>query len=81
MAVPVLLYGTEATGFENLEVLEGLCTQFYKITLKQPLKGELGRYPINISTKSRMTGLWQVRLYTMHLGDFFSSKVVVKYKR
>ena len=29
--VPIMLYGFEVTGFESSDVLEGLCTQFYKI--------------------------------------------------
>ena len=33
MVVPILLYGSEITGFENSDVLERLCTQFYKIIL------------------------------------------------
>ena len=33
MVVPILLYGSEVTGFENSEVLERLSTQFYKIIL------------------------------------------------
>ena len=34
MVVPILLYGSEVTGFENSDILERLCTQFYKIILK-----------------------------------------------
>ena len=33
MVVPILLYGSEVTGFENSEILERLCTQFYQIIL------------------------------------------------
>ena len=31
MIVPILLYDSEVTGFENSDILERLCTQFYKI--------------------------------------------------
>ena len=38
MVVPILLYGSEVTGFENSDILERLCTQFYKSfsKLKRP---------------------------------------------
>ena len=31
MVAPILLYGSEITGFEKSDGLERLCTQFYKI--------------------------------------------------
>ena len=34
MVVPILLYGSEVTGFKNSDILERLCTQFYRTILK-----------------------------------------------
>ena len=31
--LPILMYGSEVTGFENHNMLERLCLQFYKIIL------------------------------------------------
>ena len=66
MIVPILLYGSEVTGFENSDILERLCTQLYKIILNAKkstpnciLYGELERYPISFQIKSRMTGFWK----------------------
>ena len=34
MVIPILLYGSEVTGFEKHDILERLCIQCYKIVLK-----------------------------------------------
>ena len=66
MVLPILLYGSEVTGFENHSMLERLCLQFYKIILNVKkttpnliLYGELGRHPVSIDIKTRMIGFWQ----------------------
>ena len=63
MVAPVLMYGSEFSGFERSNVLESLCLQFNKYILKAKkttpniiLYGELGRYPVEILIKSRMIG-------------------------
>ena len=33
LVLPILMYGSEVTGFENLNMLERLCLQFYEIIL------------------------------------------------
>ena len=34
MVIPILLYGSEETGFEKHDILERLCIQYYNIVLK-----------------------------------------------
>jgi hypothetical protein len=66
MVVPILLYGCEIWGFENIDAIESLFLQFYKIILgvkkSTPnciLYGELGRFPIEVFVKSRLIGMWK----------------------
>ena len=96
MVVPVLLYGSESYGYEKSDIIESLFLQFYKIIMSfrksRPnaiLYGELGRYPADISIKSRMIGFWKIfgcgkrdkiscilynRMYKMHTRNFYFSK-------
>ena len=63
--VPILLYGTEVSGFENLQPLEKIQLDFLRsiLNLKSstPLVmvyGEFGRYPLELQVKVRMIKFW-----------------------
>ena len=62
---PILLYGVEVWGYENLDIIEKVHTKFMKIILKTSkfsrntcLYGELGRFPLYIVAYQRMLGFW-----------------------
>ena len=68
--LPILTYGSEVFGFENIEILEKVHSNFLrKITGSRKstplsfLYGELGRYPIEIVIMSCMVSFWN-RLLT-----------------
>lgn len=68
--VPILTYGSEIFGFENLEILEKVHNYFLRRLTKARkstpiafLHGELGRYPMSVIIKSRMISFW-IRLIT-----------------
>jgi len=62
---PILLYGSEIWGYENLEILGRVHLQFCKLILNLRLftpnlmvYGELGRHPLNIRVQLRMISFW-----------------------
>lgn len=62
---PILLYGVEVWGYENLDIIEKVHTKFLKIILKVSkfahntcVYGELGRFPLHIAACQRMIGFW-----------------------
>ena len=74
--LPILTYGTEIFGFENLDLLEKVHNDFLrhiskarKSTPLYMLMGEFGRYPINIIIKTRIISFWN-RLITGKLPNF-----------
>ena len=62
---PILLYGCEIWGYENIDILEKVHLKFCKLLLhlkpttpNYVIYGELGRYPLNIDIKIRMISYW-----------------------
>lgn len=65
MIVPILTYGSEVWGFENISILENIHLKFCKKVLKLRkstpncmVYGELGRFPLNIIICKRMISFW-----------------------
>ena len=63
--LPILLYGSEVWGYENVDILERVHTKFCKIILKcskfvhnSVIYAELGRYPIYLEVNRRMLNFW-----------------------
>ena len=68
--LPIITFGSDIWGFENLEMFERIQNQFLRTITKcrkstpmYMLYGELGRYPIEIVIKTRLIGFW-VRIIT-----------------
>ena len=63
--VPILTYGCEVLGYENIAIIEKVHNDFLrritrarKSTPLYMIYGKLGRYPIEIGIKSRLIGFW-----------------------
>ena len=65
MVVPIVLYGCETWGVENLDLIEKLHLRYCKYVLGLKMStpsvmiyGETGRFPLDISVKCRLIGYW-----------------------
>lgn len=65
MVVPIVLYGAEIWGYENINLIEKLNLRFCRLLLNANVNtcrcmiyGELGRRPMNVLIKSRMVSYW-----------------------
>ena len=79
--LPVMTYGCEIWGFDINEALLRLQLKFYKQVLKLRqstpslmIFGEIGKFPVTVSVKSRMLSFW-LKLVTAQNGNTLSALV------
>ena len=79
LVVPIMIYGSEVWGFENLKQIEAVHTQYCKHLLKLRKNtmncmtlGELGRLDMSCTVKERMLNCWfrimngkEIKIYSM----------------
>ena len=65
LIMPILTYGCEVGGFENLNIIEKLHLKYLKYILGVQMStptcmvlGETGRFPVNITNKTRVISFW-----------------------
>ena len=70
VVMPVLLYGCEVWGFENIEIIERIHLKFLKHILNFKrctpscmVYGETGRFPLSVNIYTRMVSYW-AKLFT-----------------
>lgn len=65
--LPILTYGSEIFGFENIEILESVHDEFFRKLVYAPkstsiymyiLYGELGRYSVSVTIKCHIIRFW-----------------------
>ena len=71
--IPMLTYGSEIWGYENIDILEKvhikLCKLLLNLKTSTPnfmLYGELGRYPLNITVKLKILSFWSKLIDRKH---------------
>ena len=81
--LPIITYGSDVWGYENLDMFERIHNKFLRTITKcrkstpmYMLYGELGRYPISITIKARIIGFW-ARIIT----DYSSKYVSIIYQK
>ena len=79
MITPILLYGTEVGGCENVDIIDQFYSKFCKsfLDVKQTtpsvmIYGDVGTTPLHLKIKSKLYKLYQLMHY-LHENDLFHS--------